>query len=159
MDLAIIVLTSLEGRAPSVSGKDAITKRTPGALSPGKSACGEESGGSPKLRHKLRQVGDDWSIHERPKRDRGPRRCTAPELSPALQRQALRVPNFGPCCGTSSAPTKSRARKFAYVEIHVRFGEPMRQRRRIRQAREKATSARHHIDFAAVPCSVIPAFP
>src|ERR1700730_9855625 len=56
-------------------------------------------------------------------------------------------------------PAKPRARKFAYVEIHVRFGEPMRQRWRIRKAREKATSARDHIDFAAVPCSVIPAFP
>jgi hypothetical protein len=58
-----------------------------------------------------------------------------------------------------SPPRKSRPRKFAYVEIHVRFGEPMRQRCRIRQAREKATSARHHIDFAAVSCTVVPAVP
>jgi hypothetical protein len=36
MDLAIIVFTSLEGPAPAMSGKEAITKRTPGALSPGK---------------------------------------------------------------------------------------------------------------------------
>src|SRR5229473_5879262 len=75
MDLAIIVFTSLEGRAPSVSGKDAITKRTPGALSPGKSACGEESGGSPKLRHKLRQVGDDL-VH--------PRKAKTRSRSPAM---------------------------------------------------------------------------
>src|SRR5260370_29321089 len=33
----------------------------------------------------------------------------------------IRVPNFGRCCGTSSAPTKSRPRKWAYVEIHVRY--------------------------------------
>src|SRR6266481_610620 len=37
-DLATIVFTSLEGRAPSVSGRDPITKRTPGALSTGQSA-------------------------------------------------------------------------------------------------------------------------
>jgi len=45
MELAIIVFTSLEGPAPSVSGKDAITKRTPGALSPGKSTVIESSVG------------------------------------------------------------------------------------------------------------------
>ena len=40
IELGIIVFTSLEERAPSVSGEEAITKWTPGALSPGKSACG-----------------------------------------------------------------------------------------------------------------------
>src|SRR6266403_3628457 len=35
--LATILFTSLERRAPSVSGRDPITKRTPGALSTGKS--------------------------------------------------------------------------------------------------------------------------
>src|SRR5882762_3396397 len=45
MELVIIVFTSLEGPAPSVSGKDAITKRTPGALSPGKSTVIESSVG------------------------------------------------------------------------------------------------------------------
>jgi len=45
MDLAIIVFTSLEGPAPLVSGKDAITKRTPVALSPGKSTVIESSVG------------------------------------------------------------------------------------------------------------------
>ena len=40
IEWGIIVLTSLEGRAPSVSGEEAITKWTPGALSPCKSAAG-----------------------------------------------------------------------------------------------------------------------
>jgi hypothetical protein len=38
IELGIIVFASHEGRAPSVSGEEAITKWTPGALSPCKSA-------------------------------------------------------------------------------------------------------------------------
>jgi len=34
IELAIIVFTSLDGRAPSMSGEEAITKWTPGALRP-----------------------------------------------------------------------------------------------------------------------------
>jgi hypothetical protein len=38
IELGIIVFTPLEGRTPSADGEEAITKWTPGALSPGKSA-------------------------------------------------------------------------------------------------------------------------
>jgi hypothetical protein len=56
IELAIIVFTSLEGRAPSVSGEEAITKWTPGALSPCKPAGGRAS--KFKLTHsqKLQQI-------------------------------------------------------------------------------------------------------
>src|SRR5260370_24990453 len=115
---------------------------------------------SPELRYKLRQVGDDL-VHP----TKGQSEIAVPgdvqrrdcHLQSGHRRQEF------PISVHVEVPvqpaTKSRARKFAYVEIHVRFGEPMRQRRRIRQAREKATSARHHIEFAAVPCTVIPAVP
>src|SRR6266436_8341510 len=51
IELGIIVFTSLEGRAPSVSGEEAITKWTPGALSPGKSAS------------RQRLVGHCWRVY------------------------------------------------------------------------------------------------
>ena len=51
IELAIIVFTSLEGRAPPVSGEEAITKWTPGALSPCKPAS------------RQRLVGHCWRVY------------------------------------------------------------------------------------------------